>query len=67
MALLLFLKIPVISTKSRRRNFAIYSQFTLALDSNYRKLMTFPFVKAEAFEEISRFQMSSTQQSLLLH
>jgi len=63
-SVLIIFKTPVISSRS---NPAIYSQFTLAPDSNYRKLMTFLFVKAEVFEEISSFQMSSTQQKLLSH
>lgn len=63
--LIIIFKTPVISTKSSRSNSAIYSQFTLAPDSNYKNLMTFLFVKAEVWKEISSFQMSSTQQSLL--
>lgn len=63
--LVITFKTPVISSKSSRSNSANYSLFTLAPASNYRKLLTFLFVKAKVFEEISSFQMSSTQQSPL--
>lgn len=43
-------------TKSGRSRSAIYSQFTLAPDSNYRKLRTLLCVKAEVFEEMSSFK-----------
>lgn len=55
-SVLVLFKTLVIPTKSGRSRSAIYTQFTLAPDSNYRKLMTFLFVKAEVFEEISSFK-----------